>query len=50
MGFSIQMFFNELYECMDQNTLATDKDILTLLKMCINENHEYAKTCGTIED
>ena len=50
MGFSIQMFFDELYECLNQNALATDKDKLDLLKMCINENHEYAKTCGTIEE
>jgi len=46
MGFSLEMFFEELQEILAKDQKA--KKTVNQLKKAIQENEAYAKTCGLI--
>lgn len=48
MGFSIELFFDELFAVLEAEGSAEGK--LEELKECINFNYGYAKECGAIKD
>ena len=47
MGFSLEMFFEELKEILNKDQKA--KKTVTQLRNLIGKNYEYAKSCGLIE-
>jgi len=47
MGFSLEMFFQELMVYLEETTIEDDTR-LELLSICIRDERRYAKECGYI--
>lgn len=47
MGFSLELFFEELKEIQDDRSI-DEQDMLAKLEECINDARTYAKECGMI--
>ena len=48
MGFSIEMFFNDLKEILNNKDI-DEVDMLTELEECITNAEKYARECGLID-